>query len=337
MLPFSGLQQATRIMKAVRVHQFGGPEVLKFEADVPIPKLGEGDVLVRVRAVGVNPVETYIRSGTYARKPNLPAILGNDCAGVVEDVGSKVTSIKKGDRVFTSQTHSGCYAQFTIAPATGVHPLHSELSFEQGAGLSTPYLTAYRALLVRGGAKPSETVLVHGASGGVGIAAVQIARAVGMKVLGTAGTSKGTELVKQAGAHAVFNHRKEGYLDEIKQASAESGVDVIVENAAHINLGKDLSLLAKGGRVAVVGSRGPTEVNPRDTMSREAAVFGVMLFNASEKERREMHAAIQGGMEAGWLRPIVGKRFPLESASKAHEDIINGSGALGKMVLTVQD
>ena len=251
-LPFSGLQQATRIMKAVRVHQFGGPEVLKFEADVPIPKLGEGDVLVRVRAVGVNPVETYIRSGTYARKPNLPAILGNDCAGVVEDVGSKVTSIKKGDRVFTSQTHSGCYAQFTIAPATGVHPLHSELSFEQGAGLSTPYLTAYRALLVRGGAKPSETVLVHGASGGVGIAAVQIARAFGMKVLGTAGTSKGTELVKQAGAHAVFNHRKEGYLDEIKQASAESGVDVIVENAAHINLGKDLSLLAKGGRVAVV-------------------------------------------------------------------------------------
>ena len=336
-LPFSGLQQATRIMKAVRVHQFGGPEVLKFETDVPVPKLGESDVLVRVRAVGVNPVETYIRSGTYARKPSLPAILGNDCAGVVEDVGSKVTSFKRGDRVFTSQTLSGSYAQFTIAPATGVHPLHNEVSFEQGAGLPTPYLTAYRALLVRGGAKPGETVLVHGASGGVGIAAVQIARAFGMKVLGTAGTSEGTELVKQAGAHAVFNHREEGYLDEIKQASAENGVDVIVENAAHINLGKDLGLLAKGGRVSVVGSRGPIEVNPRDTMSREAAVFGVMLFNASEKDFREMHAAIQAGMEAGWLRPIVGKQFPLKNASKAHEDIINGSGALGKMVLTVQD
>ena len=323
-------------MKAIRVHQFGGPEVLKFETDVPIPKLaGDSDVLVRVKAVGVNPVETYIRSGTYARKPHLPTILGNDCAGVVEEIGSKVTSFKKGGRVFTSQTHSGSYAQFTVAPATGVHQLHNELSFEQGAALSTPYLTAYRALIVRGGAKPGETVLVHGASGGVGIAAVQMARAFGMKVLGTVGTSKASELVKQAGAHATFNHRQEGYLDEIKQASSGSGVDVIVENAAHANLGKDLGLLARGGRVAVVGSRGPIEVNPRDAMSREAAVLGVMLFNASEKEVHEMHAAIQGGVEAGWLRPIVGKTFSLENASKAHEDIISGSGALGKMVLTL--
>ena len=335
--PLSELQQASRVMKAIRVHQFGGPEVLKYETDAPPPKVGDSDVLVRVKAVGVNPVETYIRSGAYARKPQLPFIPGNDCAGVVEDVGSKVTTFKKGDRVFTSQTKSGSYAQLTVAPATSVHQLHTQLSFEQGAALPTPYLTAYRALFVRATAKPGETVLVHGASGGVGIAAVQVARAFGMKVLGTVGTVEGGELVKKAGAHSVFNHREEGYLDAIKQAALEHGIDVIVENAAHLNLGKDLGLLAKGGRVAVIGSRGPIEVNPRDTMSREAAVLGVMLFNASEKEFAEMHAALQGGMEAGWLRPIVGKKFPLENASKAHEDIISGSGALGKMVLTVAD
>ena len=336
-LSLSGLQQASRVMKAVRVHQFGGPEVLKFETDVPAPKVGDEDVLVRVKAVGVNPVETYIRSGMYARTPQLPFILGNDCAGLVEDVGSKVTSFKKGDRVFTSQSHSGTYAQFTVAPVTSVHQLYADLSFEQGASLATPYLTAYRALIVRAAAKPGETVLVHGASGGVGVATVQIARAFGMRVLGTAGTGEGTDLVKKAGAHFVFNHRQPGYLDTIKEVSGSHGVDVIVENAAHINLGSDLALLAKGGRVAVVGSRGPVEINPRDTMSREAAVFGVMLFNASSKERDEMHAALQGGMEAGWLKPIVGKQFPLENASEAHKDIISGSGALGKMVLTVSE
>ena len=337
-ISFSGpLQQASRVMKAIRVHKFGGPEVLKFETDVPVPKVGDNDVLVRVRAVGVNPVETYIRSGAYARKPQLPFILGNDCAGVVEGVGSKVTSFKQGDHVFTSQSHSGTYAYLTVAPVTKVHPLHKGLSFEQGAALSTPYLTAYRALIVRAAARPGETVLVHGASGGVGVAAIQIARAFGMTVLGTAGTGEGTELVRKAGAHFVFSHRQDGYLDQIKEASGDNGVDVIIENAAHINLGNDLGLLARGGRVAVVGSRGPVEVNPRDTMSREAAVFGVMLFNSSEKELTEMHAAIQGGMEAGWLRPIVGKKFPLEKASEAHENIITGSGALGKMVLTVEE
>lgn len=248
-----------------------------------------------------------------------------------------MTSFKKGDRIFTSHTLSGAYAELTVAPATSVHHLPSQLSFEQGAGLAVPYLTAYRALVIRAAAKPGETVLVHGASGGVGIAAVQIARAYGMKVLGTAGTTEGMDLVTTAGAHSVFNHREEGYLDAVKQASGDLGVDVILENAAHVNLGKDLGVLARGGRVAVIGSRVPTEINPRDTMSREAAIFGVMLFNSSEKELSEMHAALQGGMETGWLRPIVGKRFPLQDASKAHEDIITGSGALGKMVLTVAD
>ena len=324
-----------KAMRAVRVHQFGGPEVLQFETNIPVPKPGPSDVLVRVKAVGVNPVETYIRAGAYARKPALPVILGNDCAGTVEQVGSDVTTFKPGDRVFVSKTISGAYAEYTISSAATVHPLPKALSFAQGAALSVPYLTSYRALFQRGFSRPSDTVLVHGASGGVGIATVQFAKAYGMKVLGTAGTSEGMELVWKAGAHSVFNHRKSGYLDEIKRAAGEDGINVIIENAAHVNLGQDLPLLAMGGRVVVVGSRGPVEINPRDTMSREATISGVMLFNASPKELSEAHAAIQAGIETGWLRPIVGKEFALEDAPKAHTDIITGSGALGKTVLIV--
>ena len=232
-------------MKAIRVSQFGGPEVLKFEANVPIPKPGNSEVLIRVHAVGINPVETYIRAGTYARKPKLPFILGNDCAGVVEDVGSEVTSFKKGDRVFTSSSITGTYAEYTVSLATSIHPLHNDLSYVQGASLPTPYRTAYRALYQRGCGKPGETVLIHGASGGVGVAAVQFARASGMRVIGTAGTDKGVELVKQAGANEVYNHRNSGYLEEIKAATEECGIDLIVENASHINLGRDLPLLAQ--------------------------------------------------------------------------------------------
>lgn len=322
-------------MKAIRVHQFGGPEVLKYETTAPIPKPGATDVLVHVKAVGINPVETYIRAGVYARKPTLPAILGHDCAGIVEQVGADVKAFKPGDRVFTTHTLSGAYAEFTVSPAISVHPLPDVLTFSQGAALSTPYFTAYRALFTRGFGRAGETVVVHGASGGVGVAAVQIARAFGMRVLGTAGTEEGKALVQKAGAHVVFNHRENGYLDEIKKEAGEGGVDLIVENAAHVNLGQDLPLLGLGGRVAVIGSRGPININPRDTMSREAMITGVMLFNATQKERSEAHAAIQAGIETGWLRPIVGKEFPLEEASQAHTDIVSGSGALGKMVLTV--
>ena len=309
--------------------------MLKYETNVPIPKPGSGDVLINVKAVGINPVETYIRAGTYARTPSLPAILGNDCAGIVDQVGSDVTTFKPGDRVFASKSNTGAYAEYTAAPAINVHPLPEVLSFSQGAALSVPYLTAYRALFLRGFARPGETVLVHGASGGVGMAAVQFARAHGMRVFGTAGTSEGKNLVQKAGAHAVFNHREDGYLDDIKREAGEGGVNVIIENAAHLNLGNDLPILARGGRVAVIGSRGPIEINPRDAMVKEAMISGVMLFNALPKELSEAHAMIQAGIGSGWLRPIVGKTFPLEDVSLAHTDIITGSGALGKTVLTV--
>ena len=319
-------------MKAIRVHEFGGPEVLKLE-EVPDPQPGPGQVVVRVHAAGVNPVEAYIRTGTYAAKPNLPYTPGADGAGVVIKLGPEVKRLKAGDRVFFTATRTGAYAEQALCDEPKVHPLPDHVSFEQGAAMGVPYGTAYRGLFQRADAKPAETVLVHGASGGVGTAAVQLALAAGMTVIGTAGSDEGMKLAKQQGAHHVLNHSSAGYLDELKKLTDGRGVDVIVELLANKNLANDLNVLAKKGRVAVIGNRGTIEINPRDAMMREADIRGVTLVNTSEQEYREMYAALAAGLENGTLKPVIGQKIPLAEARRAHEEIMKPSGAHGKMVL----
>ena len=319
-------------MKAIRVHEFGGPEVMKLE-EVPDPQPGPGQVVVRVHAAGVNPVEAYIRTGTYASKPNLPYTPGTDAGGVVAAVGSGVKRFKEGDRVYTTGPSSGTYAELALCNEAQLQPLPTNVSFEQGAAIGVPYGTAYRGLFQRADAKPAETVLVHGASGGVGTAAVQLARAAGMTVIGTAGSDDGLKLVTEQGAHHVLNHSAQGYLDELMRLTEGRGVDVIVELLANKNLAKDLSVLAKKGRVAVIGNRGTIEINPRDAMSREADIRGVTLMNTSEQEYRAMHAALGAGLENGTLRPVIGQKIPLAEAARAHEEIMQHSGARGKIVL----
>ncbi len=321
-------------MKAIRVHEFGGPEQLKLE-DVPDPQPGPGQVVIRVHAAGVNPVEAYVRTGTYAFKPNLPYTPGADGAGVVLKAGPEVTRFKQGDRVFFTATRTGSYAEQALCDEAKVHRLPDSISFEQGAAMGVPYGTAYRGLFIRAEAKPAETVLVHGASGGVGTAAVQLSRAAGMTVIGTAGSEEGMKLVQQQGAHHVLNHSKEGYLNELKKLTGDRGVDVIIELLANKNLANDLNVLAKKGRVAVIGNRGTIEINPRDAMAREADIRGVTLNNTSEPEYREMYAALGAGLENGTLRPVVGTKIPLAEAKRAHEEVMKPSGAHGKMVLVV--
>lgn len=318
-------------MKAIRVHQFGGPEVLRLE-EVPKPQPGASQVLVRIHAAGVNPVETYIRSGSYAAKPNLPYTPGADGAGVVEALGDGVKSFKGGDRVYVGGSITGSYAEYALCEMAQVHSLPENISFQQGAGVNTPYATAYRALFQRAKGVAGETVLVHGATGGVGIASVQLARAAGLTVIGTGGTENGRQLVAEQGAHHVLGHRAPDYLRQILELTGGQGVDVILEMASHINLGKDLTVLAKNGRVAVIGSRGPVEINPRDAMSRDAAILGMMLGNASPKELAGIHAALVEGLRNGTLRPIVGKELPLAEAAAAHKAVLD-PGANGKIVL----
>uniref|UniRef100_UPI003AAFA0D6 quinone oxidoreductase isoform X2 n=1 Tax=Centroberyx gerrardi TaxID=166262 RepID=UPI003AAFA0D6 len=323
------------LMRAIRVSKFGAPSVLRLCSYVHVPEPEDRQVLICVYACGVNPVETYIRAGTYGRKPALPYTPGSDVAGVVEAVGEGVCVLQVGDRVFTTATESGGYAEFAVAADDSVHRLPDALHFTQGAAIGTPYFTAYRALLHKAHAKAGETVLIHGASGGVGIAACQLSRALGLRVLGTAGTPEGMELVVSNGAHLAFNHREEGYTDKIMKTTEGRGVDVIVEMLSNVNLSKDLQMLAYGGRVSVVGSRGSIEINPRDTMAKESSIMGVALFFATPEEKKECGAALYAGMEAGWLRPVVGRQYSLEMAAQAHHDIIECPGAAGKMVLTV--
>ena len=318
-------------MKAIRVTAFGGPEVLRLEEE-PTPKPGPGEVLVRIHAVGVNPVETYIRAGTYARLPELPYTPGNDGAGVVEQVGADVTEFKAGDRVYTAGSLTGTYAELALCRKEQVHPLPANVSFAQGAAIGTPYATAYRGLLQRAVAKPGETVLVHGASGAVGTAAVQLARADGLRVFGTAGSDQGLKLAREQGAHEVFDHRAPDHFEEVMKATGGRGVDIIVEMLANVNLGKDLKILAKGGRVVIIGSRGAVEINPRDTMQRDADIRGMILPNTPLVEMASIHAGLVAGLENGTLRPVIGKEFALAEAVEAHRAVMK-PGALGKIVL----
>jgi NADPH2:quinone reductase len=318
-------------MKAIQVHEFGSPEVLRLE-EVPKPQPVSGQVLVRTQAIGVNPVETYIRAGTYAYKPALPYTPGNDGAGVVEQVGADVKEFKAGDRVYTAGSISGTYAEFALCKTEQVHPLPTNASFAQGAAMGTPYATAYRGLFQRARAKPGETVLVHGASGGVGTAAVQLARARGLRVFGTAGSDEGRKLAREQGAHEVFDHRAPDQFEQIMEATGGGGVDVIVELLANVNLGKDLTILAKGGRVAIIGSRGRVEINPRDAMQRDADLRGLVMPNTPPAELASIHAALVAGLENGTLRPVIGKEFPLAEAAQAHRAVME-PGAVGKIVL----
>ncbi len=317
-------------MKAIRVEQFGGPEVLKL-AEATVPAVGAGQALVRLRAIGINPVDTYLRSGVYPRKPELPYTPGSDGAGVIESIGAGVTRHKPGDRVYVAGSSSGTYAEFALCDAARVRRLPEQVTFAQGAAVGVPYGTAYRALVQRGGFVAGETVLVHGASGGVGIAAAQIARALGARVFGTAGTERGRRLVADEGAHEVFDHRAPDYLERIREA-APRGVDVILEMLANVNLGKDLPLLAPRGRVVVVGSRGTVEIQPRDLMSCDGDIRAMTGFNISPEDHETIHAAIVAGLENGTLRPVVGREFPLAEAAEAHRAVLQ-DGAFGKIVL----
>lgn len=318
-------------MKAIIVRNFGEPEVLKFE-ETATPEPNENQISVRVKAAGVNPVDTYIRAGNYAQKPDLPYTPGKDAAGIVEKIGANVTKFAVGDRVLTADSVSGTYAEFCLCEEKHLIKLPENVSFEQGAGVFVPFATAFRALFQKAKIKKGETILIHGASGGVGTAAVQWAKKAGATVIGTASSEEGKRLVEEQGADFVFDHSQENYLNEIVEATNGKGVDAIIEMLANVNLVKDFDVLAKFGRIVVVGNRGSLDFNPRLTMGKDASIYGMSLFNAPPLEMKEIHEAIYDGLKKGDLHPIVGKKYALADAVKAHREVIE-SKAFGKIVL----
>ena len=318
-------------MKAIRVKEFGGPEVLQLE-EAPDPKPSGAQVVVRIRAAGVNPVDAYMRSGVYPRKPALPYTPGTDGAGTVESAGPDAKRFKAGERVYLAGSLSGTYAKLALCEDQFVFPLPAHVSFAQGAGIHVPYATAYRALFQRAHALAGETLLVHGASGGVGIAAVQLARAAGLQVTGTVGSERGRKLVLAEGAHEVLDHSAPNHFEEALAATDGHGYDLILEMLANVNLGRDLGILAMHGRVSVVGSRGNAEITPRDMMGRDGAIIGMSLWNTPPHELICIHAALVAGLENKTLRPVIGLEIPLAEAGRAHTAIMAG-GAHGKIVL----
>ncbi|MFQ5944997.1 MAG: NADPH:quinone reductase [Anaerolineae bacterium] len=320
-------------MKAIRVRELGAPEVLVLE-EVPDPVPGRGEILVRLHAAGVNPVDVYRRSGAASYRTDLPYTPGHDGAGEVLKLGPEVGGFLAGDRVYIGgrSTPHGTYAERTVVAAQNLFPLSERLSFEQGAGIRTPYLTAYRALHQRGRARPGETVLVHGASGGVGTASVQLAVAHDMVVIGTAGSDRGKELVHELGARHVLDHHDPGHLARAREITEGRGLDLILEMLANVNLGSDLPALAPRGRVVVIGSRGTVQINPRETMGREAEILGVSLGSPTDEEMEVMQAALASLFEDGTLSPVVGRSVPLAEAPEAHRAVMR-PGAYGKIVL----
>lgn len=318
-------------MKAMQMKDYGPASDLTL-ANANKPSINEDQMLVQVGAAGVNPVDTYIRSGTNNYKTTFPHTPGSDGAGTIVELGKNVTEFKVGQRVYFSRNLGGSSAEFTVCATTHTYPLADALSFEEGACLGVPYTTAHRALFGRANAKAGDKVLVHGATGAVGIATVQLALAAGMDVVASAGTEAGADLLRQQGVTTVIMHNEADHLAPFQTLA--DGFDIVIEMLANHNLDQDLKALAFGGCVAVIGNRGTVEINPRDLMARDASVVGVALANVQPKELALIAKSLRPLFEKGVLKPVVRHSYALTELAQAHEDVLK-SGALGNLVIRI--
>lgn len=318
-------------MKAMQVNDYGPASDLML-VDTDKPAINAEQILVQVGAAGINPVDTYIRSGTNNYTASFPHTPGNDGAGTVVEVGSHVSGFSIGQRVYFSRNLTGSAAEYAVCIPTHTFPLADSLSFAEGACLGVPYTTAHRALFGRAHAQAGDKVLVHGATGAVGLATVQLALVAGMKVVASAGTIEGANLLRAQGVDTVIMHNEAGYLAPYQ--SLQNGFNVIIEMLANHNLDQDLKALAFGGRVAVIGNRGTVEINPRDLMARDAAVMGVALANVKPEELSRIAQAMLPLFEKGVLKPVVRTEYALGDLAQAHEDVLK-SGAQGNLVAII--
>ncbi len=325
-------------MNAVIIDGYGGPEVLKYRSDVDVPTPGAKQILIKIKSAGLNSVESRIREGKWMSglfKPQ--SILGMDGSGVVEKVGDDVTKFKPGDRVYVICGRTGTYAEYSLANEESVYLLHDKLSFNEGAVLPIPYFTAHRALVKRARIEKGESVLISGASGQVGLACIQIARAFGATtVVGTAGTPEGRNLVLKHGADFAIDYKAEDFKDQLKAAFADKEIDAIMEMNCDINLSLDLDIIGHGGRIVVIGKKGETKCDPSKLMGKETSVIGSGLKLSTTEDRELIARDLYAGAEEGWLRPHVNKVYSIEEAEQAHQAMENQRGALGKSIFALE-
>jgi NADPH2:quinone reductase len=320
-------------MKAMRAHQFGGPEQLRLE-DAPEPQVQAGQVLIRVRAAGLNPADLVRLSGRLGTLP-LPYIPGTDVCGEVEEVGSGVSHVKKGDRVF-GRALTGGYAEKTCLAASEAIPLPANLSFIEGSAIPIPFYTAYRALHHKAKVTAGETVLVSAGGGGVGVAAIQLAKLAGARVLTTVGSAEKVARTRELGADVAINYKEQDFAEEARKYTDGKGVDVIIENVATDNLKKDLEIVARDGRIILIGTgtgKGPEgQFAIMHALMKDANLLGMSLVNAGPVIP-EMATALTGLFAAGKLKAIVSKMYPLAEAPQALADLVAGR-VFGKLAVT---
>jgi len=322
-------------MKAVRIHEYGGPEVLVYE-EVPKPEPGPAQILVKVAAATVNPVDVAVREDRFPTPRQPPKILGSDGAGVVEQTGAEVTSVEIGERVAFSGLgigSEGSYAEYAVIAETQVVHLPEELSFTDAAAIGMAFPAAYYALVTRGALREGETVLVQGAAGGVGSASVQLAKALGARVLATASGPDAADLVLSLGAEAVIDFRTEDVPERVLELTGGRGVDLIHELVLSANLPMDVEMVAKGGRIVGTGQGpGPDATVPIGAaIAKDASVLFMNLNNAGRAGVAAIATEVADMVVAGKVRPVIGAELPLAEARRAHEMLARSH--LGKIVL----
>jgi NADPH2:quinone reductase len=323
-------------MRAVVVDRFMLPSELRVTC-VEEPTLGDGMVLVDVRAAGCNFFDTLIVQGKYQQKPAFPFSPGGEIAGVVKDVGARVSGVRPGDRVMAHLGHGGFRERIAVSPDR-VHPMPEGMSFEEAAGFPIVYGTAYAAVVTRGAARPGDTVVVTAAAGGVGLAAVQVAKAIGARVIALASGDK-LGVTRSAGADVAIDYRTEGWVDALATATAGHGADVIVENVGGDVFEGCMKSIAWGGRLVVVGftSGQIPELRLNRVLLKHISVVGLHFGPMREHEPHtveEGFAALASFYQKKKLKLLISKSLPLERVAEAL-DALGSRQTVGKIVLTM--
>jgi NADPH:quinone reductase-like Zn-dependent oxidoreductase len=342
-------------MKAVVLTRKGGPEVLEVQ-ERPHPAVGAGEVRIAVRAAGLNFADTMARVGFYPDAPKMPCVLGYEVAGEIETIGADVTGLEVGQRVMAG-TRFGGQAELATAQARDVMPLPDHLSFEQGAAFCVNYGTAYAALILMGGLRTDQKVLIHSAAGGVGIAATQIARNVGAEIFGTASAAK-HDAIRAQGVQHPIDYRTQDFQAEVRRLTDGKGVDVVMDPLGPTSFRKDYRILRPGGRLIMYGLsealtdgglnlrgavrsllRIPTSTMPwwnaGRLLNQNRGVFGLNLLSWWKREggMERITGPLLADLAEGRLEPVVAKTFPFSRAGDAHRYLAERRN-IGKVVLT---
>jgi NADPH2:quinone reductase len=320
-------------VKQIQFDKLGGPEVLKL-VDAPKPEVKPGTVLIKNHAVGINFADTLFRQGQYATAPQLPDTPGLECAGVIEAVGEGVSGLSVGMRV--AAIGAKAYSEYCIARASQVIPLPDFVSFEEGAAFPIQVLTAWHILHSSHNTGAGQTVVVHSAAGGVGIVAVQIAKAAGARVIGTVSSAAKAKLAKEYGADDVVNYDTEDFAAEVMKLTDKRGADLILDAVGKPTFEKGLTCLAPMGHLVLYGRAGgpPDPLNVFKLFQRSTKVSGFMLNQnhvGAERWRKGIEDSFRL-MKEGKLKLLIGKKFPLVEAAEAHR-FMESRGSTGKLVL----